>query len=57
MIVGEDSIQYRKRKKHCFLTAAILLFIGKIIITWYPPKFLWKIKLGLFKIYRLSIKI
>ena len=21
-------------KKHCFLAAAILLFIGKIIITW-----------------------
>ena len=35
MTVGEDSVQYRKRKKHCFLIAAdILLFIGKIIITW-----------------------
>ena len=33
-IVGEDSVQYRKYKKHCFLAAAILLFIGKIIITW-----------------------
>ena len=30
---GEDSVQYRNRKKHCFLAAAILLFIGKIIIT------------------------
>ena len=28
---GEDSVQYRNRKKH--LAAAILLFIGKIIIT------------------------
>ena len=31
---GEDSVEYRNRKKHCFLAAAILLFIGKIIITW-----------------------
>ena len=31
---GEDSVQYRNRKKHCFLAAAILLFIGKLIITW-----------------------
>ena len=32
MTVGEDSVQYRKRKKnHRFLTAAILLFIGKTI--------------------------
>ena len=31
---GEDSVQYRNRKKHCFLAAAILLFMGKIIITW-----------------------
>ena len=23
---GEDSVQYRNRKKHCFLAAAILLF-------------------------------
>ena len=30
----KDSVQYRNRKKHCFLAAAILLFIGKIIITW-----------------------
>ena len=30
---GEDSVQYRNRKKHCFLAAAILLLIGKII-TW-----------------------
>ena len=29
----EDSLQYRNRKKHCFLAAATLLFIGKIIIT------------------------
>ena len=29
-----DSVKYRNRKKHCFLAAAILLFIGKIIITW-----------------------
>ena len=26
--------EYRNRKKHRFLAAAILLFIGKIIITW-----------------------
>ena len=31
---GEDSVKYRNRKKHRFLAAAILLFIGKIIITW-----------------------
>ena len=31
---GEDSVKYRNPKKHCFLAAAILLFIGKIIITW-----------------------
>ena len=30
---GEDSVKYRNRKKHRFLAAAILLFIGKII-TW-----------------------
>ena len=30
----EDSVQYRNCKKKCFLAAAILLFIGKIIITW-----------------------
>ena len=31
---GEDPVQYRnRREKHCFLAAAILLFIGKIIIT------------------------
>ena len=30
----ENSVQYRNRKKHCFLAAAILLFIGKIIISW-----------------------
>ena len=37
MTVGEDKVQYRKRKgkKHCFL--AILLFIGKIILTLWPP--------------------
>ena len=28
---GEDSVKYRNRKK---LAAVILLFIGKIIITW-----------------------
>ena len=38
MTVGEDSVQYwkrkkREKKKHCFLVAAILFFIGKIIIT------------------------
>ena len=33
MAVREDSVQYRKRKKHSFLVAAILFFIGKIIIT------------------------
>ena len=31
---GEDSVQYRNCKKLCFLAAAILLFIGNIIITW-----------------------
>ena len=31
---GEDPVKYRNRKKHYFLEAAILLFIGKIIITW-----------------------
>ena len=30
---GEDSVQYRNRKKHCFVAAAIMLFIGKMIIT------------------------
>ena len=30
---GEDSVLYRKRKKYCFLAAAILLFIAKIIKT------------------------
>ena len=29
----EDSVKYRNRKKHHFLAAATLLFIGKIIIT------------------------
>ena len=31
---GEDSVKYRNRKKHRSLAAAILLFIGKIFITW-----------------------
>ena len=31
---GEDSVKYRNRKTHCFLAAAILLIIGKIILTW-----------------------
>ena len=33
---GEDrhAVQYRNRKKHCFLAAAILIFISKNIITW-----------------------
>ena len=31
---GENSVKYRNRKKHRFLAAAILLFIGKIFITW-----------------------
>ena len=30
----QDSVKYRNRKKHCFLAAAILLFMGKIIIAW-----------------------
>ena len=29
---GEDSVKYRNCKKHRFLAAAILLFMGKIII-------------------------
>ena len=33
MMVGEDSVQYRKHKKRCLLAAAILLFIGIIVIT------------------------
>ena len=33
MMVGEGSVQYRIYKKHSFLAAAILLFIGKIIKT------------------------
>ena len=40
---GEDSVQYRKRKKHCSLAAAILLFIGKIIITQWPPLVFWNL--------------
>ena len=28
---GEDSVQYRNRKKHCFFTAAILLFSVKLL--------------------------
>ena len=32
--LGEDSVKYRYRKKHRFLAAAILLFVGKTIITW-----------------------
>ena len=31
MAVGEDSVQYRNAKKHCFLAAAILFFIGNIV--------------------------
>ena len=31
---GGDSVKYRNRKNHRFLAAAILLLIGKIIITW-----------------------
>ena len=31
---GEDSGKYRNRKKLFFSAAAILLFTGKIIITW-----------------------
>ena len=31
---GEDSVKYKNLKKHRFLAAAILLFIGKIILTW-----------------------
>ena len=30
---GEDSVKYINGKKHCFLAVAILLFVGKIIIT------------------------
>ena len=30
---GETQFSGRNRKKHCFLAAVILLFIGKIIIT------------------------
>ena len=31
---GEDLVKYRNSKKHGFLAAASLLFIGKFIITW-----------------------
>ena len=31
---GEDSVKYRNCKMQRFLAAAILLFIGKIVITW-----------------------
>ena len=31
MTVGEDSVRHRKRKKHCFLAAVILLFNDRII--------------------------
>ena len=30
MMVGEDSVQYKKRNR--FLVAAILFFIGKVVI-------------------------
>ena len=30
----EDSVEYRNCKKRRFLAAAILLSIGKIILTW-----------------------
>ena len=33
MVVGEDQVLNRKRKKHDFLAAAILLFVSKIIMT------------------------
>ena len=34
MTVGEDSVSIQNNaKKHCFLVAAILFFIGKIIVT------------------------
>ena len=68
MTVGENSVQYRQRKKkkkkkkkkntnqptnqptnqtnkqtNCLLVAAILFFIGKIIIiTKWPPWVVWK---------------
>ena len=34
MTVGEDSVQYIKRKNHYFLAVAILVLNGKMIITW-----------------------
>ena len=40
---GEDSVKYRNRKKHCFLAAAILLYMGKIFITWKSPWVIWKL--------------
>ena len=40
---SEDSVRYRNRKEHRFLAAAILLFIGKIIVTWIPPWVIWKL--------------
>ena len=55
MTVGEDSVQYRKRKKHCFLAAAILLFIGKINITKWPPWVVWKLFFLIYHKMRLTI--
>ena len=40
---GENSVKYRNLKKHRFLAAAILLFIGKIVITWKAPWVIWKL--------------
>ena len=42
MMVGEDKYR-RKHKKHGFVAAAILLFIGKIIKTQWTPRVVWKL--------------
>ena len=34
MTEAKTQVKYRNRKKHRFLAAAILLFIGKIIRIW-----------------------
>ena len=39
---GEDSVKYRNRKKHRFLAAAILLFMGKIFNN-LAPWVIWKL--------------
>ena len=39
----EVKTQLNTEIEHCFLAAAILLFIGKIIITWCSPWVIMKL--------------